>query len=97
MNADDENENVTFPVLVSQEADPETIALQENQANYELNRMQNALATLDDRSRDILQKRWLNENKVGLKELSAEYGVSMERIRQIENQALGKMKNMLIA
>ena len=97
MNADDENENVTFPVLVSQEADPETIALQENQANYELNRMQNALATLDDRSRDILQKRWLSENKVGLKELSAEYGVSMERIRQIENQALGKMKNMLIA
>lgn len=97
MNADDENENVTFPVLVSQEADPETIALQENQASYELNRMQNALATLDDRSRDILQKRWLGENKVGLKELSAEYGVSMERIRQIENQALGKMKNMLIA
>ncbi len=97
MNADDENENVTFPVLVSQKADPETIALQENQASYELNRMQNALATLDDRSRDILQKRWLSENKVGLKELSAEYGVSMERIRQIENQALGKMKNMLIA
>lgn len=97
MNADDENENTTFPVLISQEADPETIALQENQANYEMQRMQEALATLDDRSRDILQKRWLTEDKVGLKELSAEYGVSMERIRQIENQALNKMKNLLVA
>ncbi len=97
MNADDENENTTFPVLISQEADPETIALQENQANYEMQRMQEALATLDDRSRDILQKRWLTEDKIGLKELSAEYGVSMERIRQIENQALNKMKNLLVA
>jgi len=97
LDADDDNENTTFPVLISQEADPETIALQENQANYELTRMKQALATLDDRSRDILQKRWLTEDKVGLKELSAEYGVSMERIRQIENQALNKMKNLLIA
>jgi len=96
MNQDDENENTTFPVLVSQEADPETIALQENQAAYEMARMQQAIATLDDRSRDILQKRWLSENKVGLKDLSAQYGVSMERIRQIENQALNKMKNLLL-
>lgn len=97
MNDDDENENTTFPVLVSQEADPETIAVQENQAEYEMARMQNALATLDDRSRDILQQRWLSESKVGLKELSAQYGVSMERIRQIEQQALGKLRNLLAA
>ncbi len=97
MDADDDNENTTFPVLISQEADPETVALQENQADYEMARMQQALSTLDDRSRDILQKRWLSEDKVGLKELSAEYGVSMERIRQIENQALNKMKNLLVA
>jgi RNA polymerase sigma-32 factor len=97
MDNDDDNENTTFPVLISQEADPETIALQENQAEYELNRMRNALATLDDRSRDILQKRWLSDEKVGLKELSAEYGVSMERIRQIENQALTKMRNVFQA
>ncbi len=97
MNADDDNENTTFPVLVSQEADPETVAIQENQASYEMQRMQSAIQTLDDRSRDILQKRWLREDKVGLKELSAQYGVSMERIRQIENQALSKMKNLLLA
>lgn len=97
IDADEDNENTTFPVLISPEADPETIALQQDNADYELARMQQALSTLDDRSRDILQKRWLSEDKVGLKALSEEYGVSMERIRQIENQALGKLKNLLVA
>jgi len=97
MPMDDDNENTTFPVLISQEANPEMTLIQENNAEYELNRMQQALATLDDRSRDILQKRWLTDDKVGLKELSAEYGVSMERIRQVEKQALNKLKNLLAA
>lgn len=97
MNQDDENENTTFPVLISQEADPETALVQQNYAEVERQRMQQALATLDDRSRDILQQRWLTEDKVGLKALSAQHGVSMERIRQIEQQALNKLKNQLIA
>lgn len=97
LQMDDDNENTTFPVLISQEADPETALVQQNSAEYELTRMQKALATLDDRSRDILQKRWLTDDKVGLKELSAQYGVSMERIRQVEQQALKKLKNLLVA
>lgn len=97
MNQDDENENTTFPVLISQEADPETALVQQNYAEFERQRMQQALATLDDRSRDILQQRWLTEDKVGLKALSAQHGVSMERIRQIEQQALNKLKNQLLA
>lgn len=96
MSSDDE-ENVTFPVLISQEADPEMALVQQNQADYEMARMQQALATLDDRSRDILQQRWLDEDKVGLKALSEQYGVSMERIRQIEAQALNKLKAQLVA
>jgi len=96
MNADDD-ENVTFPVLISQESDPETALVQQNYADYEMARMQQALATLDERSQDILKQRWLSEDKVGLKALSAQYGVSMERIRQIEAQALNKLKNQLIA
>ena len=96
MSADDD-ENTTFPILISQEADPETALVQQNYAEYELNRMQNALATLDARSRDILQKRWLTEDKVGLKALSEEYGVSMERIRQVEQQALKKLQGQLVA
>jgi len=94
-NADDD-ENTTFPVLISPTADPETALVQQNHAEFEMNRMQAALATLDERSRDILQKRWLTEDKVGLKELSQEYGVSMERIRQVEKQALNKLKNQLL-
>ena len=97
MQMDDDNENTTFPVLISQEADPETALVQQNNADYELTRMQKALSTLDDRSKDILQKRWLTDDKVGLKELSAQYGVSMERIRQVEQQALNKLKNLLVA
>ncbi|WP_178862722.1 RNA polymerase sigma factor RpoH [Thiomicrorhabdus cannonii] len=93
----DEEEYGTYPILVSHYADPETALLQESEEEYQLARMQAALATLDARSRDILQKRWLSEDKVGLKELSAEYGVSMERIRQVEQQALNKLKNQLLA
>lgn len=96
MSADDD-ENTTFPILISQEADPETALMKQDLAEYELQRMQNALATLDPRSRDILQKRWLTEDKVGLKALSEEYGVSMERIRQVEQQALKKLQAQLVA
>jgi RNA polymerase sigma-32 factor len=92
----EEDEQTTFPVLISHEADPETQLVQQNQAEYEMKRMQAALATLDARSRDILQKRWLTDDKVGLKALSEEYGVSMERIRQVEKQALDKLKNQLL-
>ena len=97
MQSDDDNENTTFPILISQEADPETALVQKDHAEHELNRMKNALSMLDKRSQDILQKRWLSEDKVGLKALSEEHGVSMERIRQVEQQALGKLKNLLIA
>lgn len=94
---DDENQNTTFPVLVSQEADPAMQLEQQNYAQFQMERMQKALATLDQRSRDILQKRWLSDDKIGLKALSSEYGVSMERIRQIEKQALNKLKNQMLA
>ncbi len=54
-----------------------------------------ALEKLDDRSRDILQKRWLNEEKATLHELAAEYGVSAERIRQLEKNAMKKVRGMI--
>ncbi len=47
---------------------------------------------LDERSRDILQRRWLAEGKETLHELADEYGVSAERIRQIEAAALKKLR-----
>ena len=59
-----------------------------------------ALASLDERSRTIVQRRWLvadGEEAATLHELAAEYGVSAERIRQIEVKALQKMKGKLAA
>lgn len=56
-----------------------------------------ALAALDERSRDILQQRWLSEDKSTLHELAAKYGVSAERIRQLEKNAMNKLKGTIEA
>lgn len=55
-----------------------------------------ALEDLDERSRDIIQKRWLSEEKSTLHDLAAEYGVSAERIRQLEKQAMTKVKAVMV-
>ena len=59
-------------------------------------RMVHALATLDDRSRDIIENRWLTDAKMTLHELADKYGVSAERIRQIESNAIKKMQNAMV-
>jgi len=53
--------------------------------------LQRALVKLDDRSRHIMQRRWLDEHKATLQELADHYGVSAERIRQLENNAIKKL------
>ena len=58
-------------------------------------RLQGALDRLDDRSRDILQRRWMSEDKATLHELADKYGVSAERIRQIESNAMGKLRGLM--
>ena len=61
-------------------------------------KMRNALVTLDDRARDILNRRWLSDGeKTGLQELADEYGVSAERIRQIESAAMKKLRKAIEA
>lgn len=60
--------------------------------------LHNALVTLDARSRDIIQQRWLNdENKATLHDLAEKYGVSAERVRQLEKNAMNKVKDALLA
>ena len=54
-----------------------------------------ALETLDDRSRDILRRRWLTEEKETLHELADEYGISAERVRQVEAAAIGKLRKAM--
>ena len=60
-------------------------------------RLHAALEGLDERSKTILQARWLTEKKQTLHELAAQFGVSAERIRQIEKNAMRKMKTHLEA
>lgn len=56
-----------------------------------------AIATLDERSRSILERRRLQEPKATLQELAAEYGISAERVRQLENAAMKKLKGLMLA
>jgi RNA polymerase sigma-32 factor len=59
--------------------------------------LHNALAELDERSRDILSQRWLAEKKATLHELAAQYSVSAERIRQLEQNAMKKLRTSIAA
>ena len=77
--------------LPSPEADPAEL-VESIQWNSDVtSRMRQAITTLDDRSRHILESRWLSEDKPTLHDLADEYGVSAERIRQIEAAAIKKL------
>jgi RNA polymerase sigma-32 factor len=77
--------------------EPATQIEQADSAAFEREGLYTALESLDERSRDILQRRWLAESKETLHELADEYGVSAERIRQIEAAALKKLRTTLAA
>ncbi|MGH8260491.1 MAG: sigma-70 family RNA polymerase sigma factor, partial [Steroidobacteraceae bacterium] len=95
-DADDE-ESVFSPAafLPSPSADPaEHVEAQEWESDS-TERLHHALGRLDPRSRDILQQRWIGEDKATLHELAGKYGVSAERIRQIESNALTKLRTLM--
>ena len=74
---------------------PEHLLSRSDAEAGEHRQIEQALIALDDRSRDIVKRRWLAEEKPTLHELADEYGVSAERIRQIEKKALNLMKERL--
>ena len=95
---DDEDSYAPEQWLTDHSADPtESLADDEWQSRQE-NRLQTAIAKLDDRSRDIIQSRWLHgdEAKQGLQSLADKYGVSAERVRQIEVAAMKKLRGAII-
>lgn len=91
-NDDDRASFTPAAYLPSAAADPAELVEKSDWHDDASSRMTEALRTLDDRSRDILQSRWLTENKQTLHELAAVYGVSAERIRQIEANAIKKLR-----
>ncbi len=96
---DDDDKSYAAPAnyLEDHSADP---ALQLEAADWRQSNEQSlhsAIAELDERSRDILASRWLSEKKVTLHQLADKYGVSAERIRQLEQNAMKKMKASMAA
>jgi len=92
---DDERDGGGFaPVHYLEDKSSDVAAVVERD-NWEVNaanRLSHALAVLDERSQDIIQARWLNEDKATLQELADKYQVSAERVRQLEKNALKKLK-----
>lgn len=93
-----DNEDAYAPIdyLEAPNSNPLTLVEEAQSVAYEHRDLGEALAQLDERSRDIIQARWLNEDSTTtLQELAARYAVSAERIRQLEQQALKKLKNWM--
>jgi RNA polymerase sigma-32 factor len=95
---DTEDEEVYSPAayLPSPDSDPAESVENAEWETDSSDRLRGALDTLDARSRDILQRRWMTDDKATLHELADKYGVSAERIRQIESNALGKLRGLMV-
>jgi RNA polymerase sigma-32 factor len=94
-DADDERSFGPAAYLPSPNSDPAMLIENSDWHEDAAGRMAEALTTLDERSRHILETRWLAENKPTLHELADEYGISAERIRQIEVNAIKKLRTAM--
>ena len=93
---DDDEAFAPISYLVAEGAEPGRILEHEESARLRTSGLEKAMASLDPRSRRIIEARWLTEKESAtLHDLAAEFGVSAERIRQIEAKALGKMKGVI--
>jgi RNA polymerase sigma-32 factor len=93
---DDEEAFAPISYLVAEDAEPGRILEHQETARLRGEGLERALDSLDSRSRRIIEARWLTDKDAAtLHDLAAEFGVSAERIRQIEAKALGKMKGLI--
>lgn len=95
---DDNDENIApapANYLEDTSLEPARLAEQSDWSENQETRLYTALKNLDERSRDILQQRWLTDNKSTLHQLADQYGISAERIRQLESNAIKKLKNII--
>ena len=92
---DDETSYSPSTYLPHPEADPSVAVEREQWDEDTAERLSQAMETLDDRSRDILESRWMTEEKATLHELASRYSVSAERIRQIEANAIKKLRGLI--
>jgi len=92
---DDEDSYTPEQYLADQNQTPEQLLLSDRTREDQQHQLYQALSSLDERSIDILQSRYLKEEKATLHTLADKYGVSAERVRQLENKAIKKLKERL--
>jgi RNA polymerase sigma-32 factor len=95
--SDEDAPRAPVAYLEDQGADPYLQLADADQEQHQLGTLQQALAKLDTRTRDIIRRRWLAEDKATLQELADQYGVSAERIRQLVANAMKKMRGAFAA
>nr|VFJ43483.1 MAG: RNA polymerase, sigma 32 subunit, RpoH [Candidatus Kentron sp. FW]VFJ56429.1 MAG: RNA polymerase, sigma 32 subunit, RpoH [Candidatus Kentron sp. FW] len=95
---DDEDREKPAPVtyLQDQRFEPAFQIEEENWREHGETQLRNALTTLDPRSKEIITKRWLEEEKSTLQELADQYQVSAERVRQLEKNAMKKLRGVMV-
>lgn len=99
-SSDDDDDAMLSPstYLATSTSDPAQQLESDDWTEQRVEALQQSLEVLDDRSRDILMSRWMDEDKKAtLHDLAARYNVSAERIRQLEKNAMKKMRNVLEA
>lgn len=96
-SADDDDTYSPSSYLTREGEDPAMLLEKQDSGEVQHERLELALGDLDERSRRIVQQRWLNSKKTTLHELAAEFGVSAERIRQLESAAFKKLKTAMVA
>ena len=92
---DDEDTYTPEQYLADPGKTPEELVINNKNQEDQHNKLYQALSSLDERSIDILQSRYLKEEKLTLHTLADKYGVSAERVRQLENKAIKKLKERL--
>jgi len=96
-DADEEEAFSPALYLPANNADPAVEIEREEWDEDSADRLHFALEKLDERSRNILRRRWMGEQKATLHELAGEYGISAERVRQVEANAINKLKSLMAA
>jgi RNA polymerase sigma-32 factor len=96
-SSDDDDEDYFSPAsyLHSHDANPAQLIEHDNLLEDHQEQLKDAFLKLDERSRDILKRRWLQEGKPTLHDLADEYAISAERVRQIENNAILKLRKLI--
>ena len=95
--SDDGESFVAAPAqyLADDSMNPAEIVAEEDWTEQSMAQLHDALGDLDERSQEIVRLRWLNEPKVTLHELAKQYGISAERVRQVEAKAMKKLRSAL--